>query len=69
MDVGISFEENVTVARFYWLLNFKSPTSRSSISASSDQTRHYFLMSSHVLQHQRRLQLGSLLIQSQTEGL
>lgn len=33
MDVGISFEENITVARFYWLLDFKSPTSTTLISA------------------------------------
>ena len=32
-DVGISFEENITVARFYWLPNFKSPTSTTLISA------------------------------------
>ena len=33
VDVGILFEENITVARFYWLPNFKSPTATSSISA------------------------------------
>jgi len=33
VDVGISFEENITVARFYWLPAFKSPTATSSISA------------------------------------
>ena len=35
VDVGISFEENLTVARFYWLSNFQSPTTSSLISASS----------------------------------
>ena len=35
VDVGISFEENLTVARFYWLSGFESPTTTSLISASS----------------------------------
>lgn len=35
MDVGISFEENLTVARFYWLSGFQSPMTSSLISASS----------------------------------
>jgi hypothetical protein len=55
VDVGISFEENVTVARFYWLLDFESPTSSCLISALNDRTRHYFPTSSHDLPHQRRL--------------
>lgn len=33
VDVGILFEEKITVARFYWLPNFKSPTTTCSISA------------------------------------
>ena len=33
VDVGILFEENITVARFYWLPTFESPTATSSISA------------------------------------
>lgn len=42
MDVGISFEENMTVARFYWLLNFESPTSTISISVLNDRNRTLF---------------------------